>query len=434
MKRIKLQRRIKLRKYKIRILNEILREVQIQKGEKIMETSKTTKRWIILILLLASFSATFMTRFIWSPLGSTVAPILGISNTAVGSFMSAFFIGYVITQIPGGIMADRVGTKYVLSVGILITGLASIGMSLVTVYSVGFVIRVITGLGAGVVMACCSKTIAEYFDQSERGIAFGILLCGPTVGLTIANKLGVYLLTAYSWQTAFRVTGFIAIAIATLVFLFVKNVKSAPLPDGEKSSLLDGVRTVFTTRNLTAVCLAGFFFMFLSLGTATWANSYLTTIGFDKVTAGSIMTLYSIAGILASLLTGFIVKWFKLNTKTYLIAVFILIGIVTLLFGFQTNLNALMIIGFAFGFVSYLPNAHLNALTLKYAPQRLAGSVMGVQNCVFQLASILSPIVIGMSVDLTGAFRACWITLALAPLVGVIFLFVINDKKTAVES
>lgn len=394
-----------------------------------MKNSKNSKRWIILILMLASFSATFMTRFIWSPLGSTVAPILGISNTAVGSFMSAFFIGYVVTQIPGGIMADRVGTKYVLSAGVLVTGLASIGMSMIDSYSIGFAIRILTGLGAGVVMACCSKTIAEYFDQSERGIAFGILLCGPTVGLTIANKLGVYLLTAYDWQTAFRVTGFIAIAIAVLVFVFVKNIKSQPLPAGEKSSLLDGVKTVFSTRNLTAVCLAGFFFMFLSLGTATWANSYLTTIGFDKVTAGSIMTLYSIAGILSSLLTGFIVKWLKLDTKTYLIGIFILIGIVTLLFGFQTNLNVLMIVGFAFGFVSYLPNAHLNALTLKYAPQHLAGSVMGVQNCIFQLASILSPIVIGFSVDLTGAFRACWFTLAAAPLLGIVFLFMIKDKN-----
>lgn len=142
-----------------------------------MKNSKNSKRWIILILMLASFSATFMTRFIWSPLGSTVAPILGISNTAVGSFMSAFFIGYVVTQIPGGIMADRVGTKYVLSAGVLVTGLASIGMSMIDSYSIGFAIRILTGLGAGVVMACCSKTIAEYFDQSERGIAFGILLC-----------------------------------------------------------------------------------------------------------------------------------------------------------------------------------------------------------------------------------------------------------------
>ena len=93
--------------------------------------------------------------------------------------------------------------KFVLSAGVLVTGLASVGMSFITTYTQGFVVRIITGLGAGVVMACCTKVISEYFEQKDRGIAFGILLVGPTLGLTIANKLGAYLLTSYNWQTAF---------------------------------------------------------------------------------------------------------------------------------------------------------------------------------------------------------------------------------------
>ena len=167
-----------------------------------MESKRNSKRWVMLLLLLAAFSVTFMTRFIWSPLNSAVTEVLGLSNVAAGSFMSAFFIGYVITQIPGGTLADKFGVKFVLSIGVLITGLASIGMSFITSYTQGMVLRVITGLGAGVVMACCSKAISEYFEQKDRGIAFGILLVGPTVGLTLANKIGAALLTSHSWQMA----------------------------------------------------------------------------------------------------------------------------------------------------------------------------------------------------------------------------------------
>ena len=47
-----------------------------------------------------------------------------------------------------------------------------------------------TGLGAGVVMSCCTKVISENFEQKDRGIAFGVLLVGSTLGLTVANKLG----------------------------------------------------------------------------------------------------------------------------------------------------------------------------------------------------------------------------------------------------
>lgn len=225
----------------------------------------TSAKWFMLLLMLAAFSVTFMTRFVWSPVSGTVQELLGLSNTAAGAFMSAFFIGYVITQIPGGVLADRVGVKFVLSGGVLITGLASVGMSFISTYSQGFALRIVTGLGAGVVMSCCTKVISEYFEQKDRGIAFGILLVGPTLGLTIANKLGAHLLTAYSWQEAFRVTGYIAIAV--LIFAAVRNVKKEGT--AEKVTLLSGIKAVFTTRNLIVVCLAGFFYMFLNLGVST---------------------------------------------------------------------------------------------------------------------------------------------------------------------
>ncbi|UWP58484.1 MFS transporter [Ruminococcus gauvreauii] len=392
-----------------------------------MEKTKDSRRWLLLLLMLAAFAVTFMTRFVWSPLNTTVTEELGLSNVAAGSFMSAFFIGYVITQIPGGTLADRFGVKYVLSAGVLVTGLASIGMSFITDYTQGMICRVITGLGAGVVMACCSKVISEYFEQKDRGIAFGILLVGPTVGLTVANKLGARLLVDYSWQAAFRVVGYIAIAIAILIFVTVKNIKSEAI--GQKVTLLTGLKIVFTTRNLVCVCFAGFFYMFLNLGVSTWANTYLGSIGYETVQAAGVMSIYSIGGIIGSLLTGIIVKKFNMNVKFYLIGVYILIAVVTLIFGFQTNLGILKAAGFVYGFATYLPNAHLNALITKYAPDHLAGSVMGVQNCIFQMASILSPMVVGWTVDLTGTFRTCWFALAVMPVIGLAFLFILREQR-----
>lgn len=397
-----------------------------------MNNKSKSTGWIMLLLMLASFSVTFMTRFIWAPLNVTVTDILGLSNAAAGSFMSAFFIGYVITQIPGGVLADRFGVKIVLSAGVLLTGLASIGMSFITTYSQGFTVRVITGLGAGVVMSCCSKVISEYFEQKDRGIAFGILLVGPTLGLNIANKLGAYLLQNYSWHTAFQVVGYIAVGIAVIVFFMIKNNKSEGAVT-EKVTLLSGIKAVFTSRNLIGVCLAGFFYMFLNLGTSTWANAYLGSLGYDIVTAAGVMSMYSIAGIVGSILTGLVVKKLNLNVKYYLLIVFVIIAVSTLLFGFQADLGALKVVGMILGFVTYLPNAHLNALITKYAPDKLAGSAMGVQNCVFQMASILSPIVIGWTVDLTGNFGTCWYALSAMPMIGLLFLFLIKEKKVSKE-
>ena len=96
-----------------------------------MERKKYTK-WLMLFLMCCSFAGTFITRFVWTPLYATVSEDLGLTAVQAGAFMSAFFVGYVITQIPGGYLADRIGVKWVLSAGILLSGVASSGMAYIT--------------------------------------------------------------------------------------------------------------------------------------------------------------------------------------------------------------------------------------------------------------------------------------------------------------
>ena len=57
-----------------------------------MEKTKDSRRWLLLLLMLAAFAVTFMTRFVWSPLNTTVTEELGLSNVAAGSFYSRHFL------------------------------------------------------------------------------------------------------------------------------------------------------------------------------------------------------------------------------------------------------------------------------------------------------------------------------------------------------
>ena len=69
-----------------------------------------------------------------------------------GVVLSAFFYGYILTQIPGGWLALRYGGKRVLGVGILITSLSSMLSPLAARSSIFFfvVTRILEGLGEGV--------------------------------------------------------------------------------------------------------------------------------------------------------------------------------------------------------------------------------------------------------------------------------------------
>lgn len=78
-----------------------------------------------------------------------------------GYILSSFFYGYVLTQIPFGILAKKYGAKYFLGVGMLINSLFGL---LVPVGSSGgiawlIVVRFIQGLGEVSVHKCFNKLI-----------------------------------------------------------------------------------------------------------------------------------------------------------------------------------------------------------------------------------------------------------------------------------
>src|SRR5258706_15628655 len=47
----------------------------------------------------------------------------GWNKTTSGFVMSSFFIGYLLTQVPGGMLAGRLGGKHVLAGGVLLWSL-----------------------------------------------------------------------------------------------------------------------------------------------------------------------------------------------------------------------------------------------------------------------------------------------------------------------
>ncbi len=72
--------------------------------------------WVILGLCVGCFLFTFVTRITWPPLIPVMVPIPGMKMSQTGAYMSAFYLGYIITQIPAGIMADKFGVRSVLVV------------------------------------------------------------------------------------------------------------------------------------------------------------------------------------------------------------------------------------------------------------------------------------------------------------------------------
>lgn len=375
-------------------------------------------RWWLHAFTISYFTMSFVVRFAWPPVIPLAASEFSMEMAGAGSYMSAFFIGYILTQIPGGLLGDRFGTRFVFCTALLIEGVGTLCFSMSHSYPAGFAFRVFTGLGGGMVFASCVRYITVLFPGKELGLAFGLLLMAPSgVGVVISNLLMPWLLGMFDWRGAFRAISLLSFFMAALAVVLVRDtpVRQSPA-DFIKNSL-----AVLRRKEFLILGLSGFWLIFTTVGFVNWGNTYFKRIGFDLVEAGQIMVAFGLGGVVGSPLGGWVANRVRSLKKT-MISGFLCIAPAIVLFcissGFMALAASAALIGLLIGFV----NPFTTMLIRSFATENTMGTAGGVTSCIYQFGAILAPVLMGYSVDLSGSFIAAWAILGCAPLLGALFM------------
>ena len=133
---------------------------------------------IALLLLVASGIVNYLDRSALSIANIEVRQELGLSATVMGVLLSAFLMSYAFSQLPAGILVDRVGPRALLGVGLVIWSVAQGAAGFVTSYAQFFAARI--GLGIGEVTAVSDRSPRRQqlvprqgARSSDRHIQFG---------------------------------------------------------------------------------------------------------------------------------------------------------------------------------------------------------------------------------------------------------------------
>src|SRR5262249_57011370 len=127
---------------------------------------------------------------------------LGLNAQTNGYVISAFFVGYALCQVPGGLLADRFGPRRVILVALAwwstftaLTGLAWNLQSMI-------VIRFLFGLGEGVFPAAVWKILSQWFTKKNRATANSFVLSSIAIGPALTPFVLVPLIGAIGWRSA----------------------------------------------------------------------------------------------------------------------------------------------------------------------------------------------------------------------------------------
>ena len=137
-------------------------------------------------------------------------------NQIKSQVLGAFFYGYVLTQIPAGIIASLFGGKWIYGISLLVTSLLSlIGPLTAKIdYRLFMLTRIGQGLAEGVVFPCMNGMIAQWMPKMERSRGTTIIYTGAMIGTVFTLPLTAFLSKSDfmgSWEATFYLLGIIGV-------------------------------------------------------------------------------------------------------------------------------------------------------------------------------------------------------------------------------
>lgn len=344
---------------------------------------------------------------------SVAAPLmkseLGLSATGFGIAVSAFFWVYAPIQLAVGWLCDRFPVYRLLALGLLLWGLSTAAMGFVGSLTGLIVLRLLLGLGESIAFPGASKIICRHVPPARRGIANSAVAAALALGPAVGTLAGGMLMIHFGWRAMFVVCG-----LATLLWLLPWSGLTRTLPPEHRHAPADRfpLKKLIGTRALlaTSIChfTANYSFYFL----LAWLPLYLVNQrGFSLETMTVVTTIAYLAQAASAISAGWICdrhragggeegrafRWISVLGAS-------LVGIAILGVALADDTRLLILFLILAGIGSGPTSVTLYAVAQTFAGPRAAGTYVGVQNAMGNLAGIIAPIVTGLIVDKTGSF------------------------------
>ncbi len=378
---------------------------------------KWDRRTLVLILIFTGYFLCYLDRMVISTAIPYIGKEFNLSKTLMGAVMSAFFIGYTVCQMPGGVLVDKFGPRKVMTIAIAVWSVFTGITGMVANVTQMIIARVIFGVGEAPYPAASMKSVALWFEPSRRAFATAVLLSSNSLGPAVAPLFAVAVMAAWGWRAVFYALTIPGIIIAVLIAIYVTD---QPIRSGEPDALspkapapkADEVHYSFwQVLQEPAVWKSTIMFSIFNIagwGFKSWLPAYLVTArGMAMKSMGIAVSITFAAGIVGYLFGGWLSDGpFRDNRRMPVVIFQFLTGLMLYLMYTVKSMQLLMVYQTLTGFFLTAALAAVWALPVSSVPKKITGRAVGIFNTGGQSAGLLSPIIIGYLVDRTGSFNA----------------------------
>jgi sugar phosphate permease len=409
-------------------------------------------RYTVVVILFVTWIVSYMDRMVMSVAIPYIAKDFHLRPFAMGGVMSAFFAGYALCQIPGGLLADKFGARRLMVIALVwwsaftaITG---------TVGSLAglLVVRVLFGIGEGIFPGGSFKALATWCPVKERTTANAFIASSNSLGPALAPLFVVSVMAWFGWRSVFYMLFVPGLVMAVLIWIYVKDSPEeskkvspqelAEIKENELGLQLFGGRQA-SFKNIVRLpilwqCLFVWFAYDITMwGFMAWLPSYLVQQrGFSLVKMGITASLPFFTGAVGMVAGGYLSDKFFSGSRRILFAISALLGSFLLYLTYTVNSPTLAVVYMtANGFICAFAVGAFWGIPMTVLPKEVMGASAATINFGGQVAGFLSPLVMGFLVQKSGGtFGNAFTFLIAATVVAVLIALTIRERELGVQS
>jgi predicted MFS family arabinose efflux permease len=351
------------------------------------------------IIALTTFAASLSGRAL-DPVLPHVADEFGVSIAAAAGFSAVFAFTFAIVQPVLGAAADMFGKARLMTVCLVLLGVANILGALSNSYNMLFITRILGGIASGGVFPVSLSLVSDLVGPDKRQVAIGRTLAGSMagnlLGATLSGLIGDFL----GWRGVLTLLGALVLGSSIAVAAGFRGAALARPPRASLAALREGYRTIFNNPNAKYCYGAVFIEGCCVLGLFPFVASFLFELGETRLSiSGIVIAGFAIGGLFYTLSVSRFLP--VLGMRGMMIAGASLVGLqlAAVAFGpnWQISLACLLLMGWGF----YMIHGCIQVFASELSVEARA-TALSLHSFFFFMGQTLGPIAYGFGIHTAG--------------------------------
>ena len=360
--------------------------------------------WLMWFFPLSFFAFQFVLRLFPGLVMGEFLEKYHINATDFGLFASLYYLSYALLQIPVALLLDKYGPRRIISLSVMLCGLAVWMLVLFDSWPIALLHRLLIGAGSVVGFLGTSKVISQWFSQKRYGKMVGLTFSFGLLGALYGGRPVSLMIEGMGWENVLMTLGTAALALALLIFIFVRD-KAENLGEAQPNNppVLSSLKKLFSHKSLLILALANFLMVGALDGFAdVWGVPYLMAArDLTKIDAASMTSFIFVGMLFGGPLLAFLAEKYQFYYGiTVSCGVLMAVSLASLLF-FNADLShyGVIAIMFAIGLLCCY-QVIIFAIGAKLVPAPLMSITIAFLNCINMLGGSFFHSVIGRLMDL----------------------------------